>query len=75
MTTINILDKRRKNIEHRKNKIKQLEVSLNAQERKKHKRGLTEIGSLAEKSNLKDWPANTLLGAYFSMAPSSRNWK
>ncbi len=67
MTTTNILEKRRKNIEQRKNKLKQLEVSLNAQERKKRTRRLIEIGGLAEKANLKDWPANTLLGAFLSI--------
>lgn len=64
MTTTNIIEKRRKNIEQRKNKLKQLEVSLNAQERKKRTRRLIEIGALAEKANLKDWPSNALLGAF-----------
>ena len=64
MITTNIIEKRRKNIEQRKNKLKQLEVSLNAQERKKRTRRLIEIGALAEKANLKDWPSNALLEAF-----------
>lgn len=67
MTTTNLIEKRRKNIEQRKNKLKQLEVSLNAQERKKRTRRLIEIGGLAEKAQIKDWPANTLLGAFLSI--------
>ena len=67
MTTTNLIEKRRKNIEQRKNKLKQLEVSLNAQERKKRTRRLIEIGGLAEKANIKEWSANVLLGAFLSI--------
>lgn len=75
MTTTNLIEKRRKNIEQRKNKLKQLEVSLNAQERKKRTRRLIEIGGLAEKANIKDWSANTLLGAFLSIKESESNKK
>ena len=42
MTTTNLIEKRRKNIEQRKNKLKQLEGSLNAQTRKTRTRRLIE---------------------------------
>ena|SRR3990167_9895960 len=64
MTSTNIIEKRKKTIEQRKNKLKQLEVSLNAQARKNRTRRLVEMGALSEKAALTDWPANTLLGAF-----------
>src|SRR3989338_2021091 len=67
MTTTNILEKRKRNLEQRKNRLKQLEVSLNAQERKRRTRRLIEIGGLALKANLMDWNSNTLLGAFLSI--------
>ncbi|EKE09347.1 MAG: hypothetical protein ACD_16C00191G0007 [uncultured bacterium] len=67
MTTTNILEKRKKNLEQRKNRLKQLEVSLNAQGRKRRTRRLIEIGGLAAKANLEDWNSNALLGAFLSL--------
>ena len=67
MTTTNILEKRKRNLEQRKNRLKQLEVSLNAQERKRRTRRLIEIGGLALKANLMDWNSNTLLGPFLSI--------
>src|SRR3989338_45102 len=67
MTTTNILEKRKKNLDQRKNRLKQLEVSLNAQGRKRRTRRLIEIGGLAAKANLEDWNSNALLGAFLSL--------
>jgi len=64
MTKTNLIDKRKKALAQRKNRLKQLEVSLNAQERKKRTRRLIEIGGLAAKANLEDWDTNALLGAF-----------
>jgi len=75
MTATNLIDKRRKNIEQRKNRLKQLETSLNAQERKKRTRKLIEIGGLAAKANIENWNANTLLGAFLSLKESEQNKK
>jgi uncharacterized protein YhaN len=75
VTTTNLIEKRRKNIEQRKNKLKQLETSLNAQERKKRTRKLIEIGGLAAKANIDEWNANTLLGAFLSLKESEQNKK
>jgi len=63
MTKINIIEKRKKAIAQRKNRLKQLEASVNAQERKKRTRRLIEIGGLAAKANLEDRDTNALLGA------------
>lgn len=67
MTTTNLLEKRKKNLEQRKNRLKQLESSLNAQTRKKRTRRLIEIGGLAEKASLENWNSNSLLGAFLSI--------
>lgn len=75
MTTTNILEKRRKNIEQQKNKLKQLETSLNAQERKKRTRKLIEIGGLAAKANIEDWNSNTLLGAFLFLKENESDKK
>ena len=64
MTKINLIDKRKKALEQRKNRLKQLETSLNAQERKKRTRRLIEIGGIAAKANLEDWDTNALMGAF-----------
>jgi len=64
MTKTNLIEKRKKALSQRKNRLKQLETSLNAQERKKRTRRLIEIGGLAAKANLEDWDTNALLGAF-----------
>ena len=63
MTKINLLEKRKKTIEQRMNKLKEMEASLNAQLRKKRTCRLIELGGLVSKAQLEDWNANTLLGA------------
>jgi len=75
MTKINIIDKRKKAIEQRKNRLKQLETSLNAQERKKRTRRLIEIGGLAAKANLEDWDTNALLGAFLFLKENESDSK
>ena len=45
MTTTNLTLKR-KHLEQRKNRLKQMEASLNVQERKKRTRRLIELGGL-----------------------------
>ena len=61
MTTTNLLEKRRK-LEQRKNRLKQLDASLTMQERKQRTRRLIELGGLVSKAKLEDWNANALLG-------------
>jgi len=75
MTKINLIDKRKKTIEQRKNRLKQLEVSLNAQERKTRTRRLIEIGGLAAKANLEDWDTNALLGAFLFLKENASDPK
>lgn len=75
MTTTNLIEKRKRNLEQRKNRLKQLEASLNAQERKKRTRRLIEIGGLATKANLEDWNSNALLGAFLSIKEKESNKK
>jgi len=45
------------------NKLKEMEASLNVQERKRRTRRLIELGGLILKAHLADWDANTLFGA------------
>lgn len=61
MTQTNLTEKRKK-LEQRKNRLKQLEASLNVQERKKRTRRLIELGGLVSKAHLEDWNSNALLG-------------
>lgn len=61
MTQISIIDKRKK-LEQRKNRLKQLDASLKIQERKERTRRLIELGGLVSKAKLETWNANTLLG-------------
>lgn len=67
MTKINILERRKKSLEQKKNRLKEIEASLNAQERKKRTRRLIELGGLITKANLEDWDSNVLLGAFLSL--------
>ncbi len=62
MTKINLLEKRKKSIEQRMNKLKEMDASVNAQLRKKRTRRLIELGGLVSKAQLEDWNSNTLLG-------------
>jgi hypothetical protein len=62
MTQINLLERRKKTIEQRMNKLKEMEATLNVRLRKKRTRRLIELGGLVSKAQLEDWNANTLLG-------------
>lgn len=66
MTQTNLIE-RRKKLEQRKNRLKQLEASLNVQERKTRTRRLIELGGLVSKAKLEDWNSNALLGALLSV--------
>ena len=67
MTKINLIEKRKKYIEQRMNKLKEMESSLNVQMRKRQTRRLSELGGLVTKAQLQDWDSNTLLGALLSI--------
>lgn len=73
MTKINLLEKRKKSIEQRMNKLKEMEASLNTQLRKKRTRRLIELGGLVSKAQLKDWNANTLLERLLFLKESEAN--
>ena len=64
MTKINLIEKRKKYIAQRMNKLKEMEASLNIQERKRRTRRLIELGDLAAKANIDNWHTNTLYGAF-----------
>lgn len=66
MTQTNLIEKRKK-LEQRKNRLKQLESALNAQERKNRTRRLIELGGLVSKAQLENWSANALLGGLLSL--------
>jgi len=63
MTKINLLEKRKKSIKQRMNRLRSQEAALNVQLRKKRTHRLIELGGLVSKARLEDWNANTLLGA------------
>ncbi len=67
MTQTNLLEKRKKSIEQRKNRLKQLENSVNMLARKKRTRHLIEIGGLVAKAQIDDWNSNILFGALLSL--------
>lgn len=66
MTQTNLIE-RRKKLEQRKSRLKQLEASLNVQERKNRTRHLIELGGLVSKAKLEGWNSNALLGAFLSV--------
>lgn len=66
MTQTNLAEKRKK-LEQRKNRLKQLEATLNIQERKNRTRRLIELGGLVSKAELETWNANALLGGLLSL--------
>lgn len=72
-TKINLLEKRKNSIEHRMNKLKEMEASLNTQLGKKRTRSLIELGGLVSKAQLEEWNANTLLGALLSLKEQEAN--
>src|SRR3990167_2109613 len=61
MTQTNLIEKRKK-LEQRKNRLKQLEATLTVQERKNRTRQLIALGGLVSKAKLEDWNTNALLG-------------
>lgn len=61
MTQTSLIEKRKK-LEQRKNRLKQIEATLNVQERKKRTRKLIELGGLVSKAQLDEWNSNALLG-------------
>lgn len=67
MTKTNIIEKRKKYIDQRMNKLKKMRAFLNVQERKKRTRRLIELGDLVLKAGLQDWNSNTLYGALLSI--------
>lgn len=67
MTKINLIERRMKYIEQRVNRLKEMQASLNVQERKKRTRRLIELGGLISKAGLQDWDSNTLYGALLSI--------
>lgn len=66
MTKTNLAEKRKK-LEQRKNRLKQLEATLNVQERKDRTRRLIELGGLVSKAKLETWNTNALLGGLLSL--------
>ena len=66
MTKTNFIE-RLKKLEQRKNRLKQLEASLNAQERKNRTRRLIELGGFVSKAKLENWNSNALFGALLSV--------
>ena len=73
MTTINILEKRQRSLEQRRNRLKQLESSINTLERKQRTRRLIELGGLVVKAYLDTWPSNTLFGAFLFLKNKENN--
>ncbi len=72
MTKTNLIEKRKK-LEQRKNRLKQLEASLTIQERKNRTRRLIELGGLVSKAQLDTWNANALLGGLLSLKEKELN--
>ena len=72
MTKTNLIEKRKK-LEQRKNRLKQLEASLTIQERKNRTRRLIELGGLISKAQLDTWNANALLGGLLSLKEKERD--
>lgn len=62
MPQTNILEKRQRTLQQRKNRLKQFESSVNELARKQRTRRLIELGGLVVKAHLEDWPINTLFG-------------
>ena len=54
------------------NKLKEMEASLNVQERKRRTRRLIELGGLVSKAHLDTWDSNTLLGAFLFLNETSQ---
>ncbi|EKE09316.1 MAG: Conjugal transfer protein TraD [uncultured bacterium] len=66
MTQIDLIGKRKK-LEQRKNRVRQLDALLKIQERKQRTRHLIELGGLVSKAKLENWNTNALLGGLLSL--------
>lgn len=66
MTQTSLIEKRNQ-LEKKKNRLKQMEASLNVQERKKRTRHLITLGGLVSKAKLDHWNSNSLFGALLSL--------
>ena len=73
MPATNILEKRQRALEQRRNRLKQLESSVNILARKQRTRRLIELGGLVMKAHLDTWPTNTLFGAFLSLKDKENN--
>ena len=67
------LERRKKSIKQRMNKLKEMEPSLNAQLRKKRTRQLIELGGFVSKAQLEEWNSNTLLGGLIFLKEQEAN--
>ena len=63
MTQTNLIERRKKAFEQRRNRLKQMESSLNVTLRKERTRRLIELGGVVAKAKVDEWPTHTLLGA------------
>jgi hypothetical protein len=73
MTKINLLERRKKSIEQRMNRLHSQNATLNVQLCKQRTRRLIELGGLVSKAQLEDWNANTLLGAFLFLKEQEAN--
>jgi len=73
MTKTNLLERRLKMLEQRKNRIKQMEASINIQFRKQRTRRLIELGGLVAKAKLDEWDSNALLGGLLSLKEKEKD--
>lgn len=73
MTKINLLERRKKFIEQRMNRLQSQGAVLNVQLRKQRTRRLIELGGLISKAQLEEWNANTLLGTLLFLKEQEAN--
>lgn len=72
MTQTNLIEKR-KQLEQKKNRLKQMEAAFSVQMRKKRTRQLIALGGLVSKAKLEDWNSNSLFGALLSLKEKERD--
>lgn len=72
MTNMNLLEKSKK-LEQRNNRLKQLETTLNIQERKNRTRRLIELGGLFSQAQLENWNSNALLGGFLYLKEKEKD--
>jgi hypothetical protein len=73
MTKINLLERRKKSIEQRMNRLQSQGAAINVRLRKQRTRRLIELGGLVSKAQLGDWNANTLLGGLLFLKEQEAN--